>query len=165
LAELVHHAVELQAGAWPTLQIEADLEAAGGLYLDCDAEKISQALTNVLQNAAQAILDAGGTDDGPPGQPVISISAVRGEHELALEVADNGPGFPPGERQRFLEPYVTTKAKGTGLGLAIVHKIMEEHSGRVELDRSEAGGALVRLVFPADRIVKERPRRDERRAG
>jgi two-component system, NtrC family, nitrogen regulation sensor histidine kinase NtrY len=95
---------------------------------------------------------------------VISISASRTEHELAISVADNGPGFPPGERQRFLEPYVTTKAKGTGLGLAIVHKIMEEHSGRVELDQSALGGALVRLVFPADRIVKDRQRRGERRA-
>ena len=80
-------------------------------------------------------------------------------------IADNGPGFPPGERQRLLEPYVTTKAKGTGLGLAIVHKIMEEHGGRVELDQSDAGGALVRLVFPADRIVNDRKDRGQRRAG
>ncbi|MEZ5859367.1 MAG: ATP-binding protein [Geminicoccaceae bacterium] len=62
---------------------------------------------------------------------------LRGDHELAILVADNGSGFPAGERQRFLEPYVTTRAKGTGLGLAIVHKIMEEHAGRVELDNSE----------------------------
>jgi two-component system nitrogen regulation sensor histidine kinase NtrY len=95
---------------------------------------------------------------------VISITAARGEHELRLDVADNGPGFPPGERQRLLEPYVTTKAKGTGLGLAIVHKILEEHTGRVELDESEWGGARVRLVFPAERIVPGRQRRGERRA-
>ena len=165
LSELVNQAVELQAGAWPALDVQVDLENGAGLYLDCDAEKVSQALTNVLQNAAQAMADAGRDGVGPAAAPVISISVVRGEHELALEVADNGPGFPPGERHRFLEPYVTTKVKGTGLGLAIVHKIMEEHTGRVELDRSDAGGALVRLVFPAERIVKDRPRRDQRRAG
>jgi len=165
LSELVNHAVELQAGAWPALEVLVELEEGVGLYLDCDAEKVSQALTNVLQNAAQAMADAERDGVGSAVAPVISIRVVRGEHELALEVADNGPGFPAGERHRFLEPYVTTKVKGTGLGLAIVHKIMEEHSGRVELDRSDAGGALVRLVFPAERIVKDRPRRDQRRAG
>ena len=182
LAELVHHAVELQAGAWPALEVELDLQELSGIYLDCDAEKISQALNNVLQNAAQALQDSRAANDpgsdsvggvpvssrdggGPAATPVITITATRGEHELELDVADNGPGFPPGERQRFLEPYVTTKTKGTGLGLAIVHKIMEEHSGRVELDQSVEGGALVRLVFPADRIVKDRKDRGERRAG
>jgi nitrogen fixation/metabolism regulation signal transduction histidine kinase len=49
---------------------------------------------------------------------------------------------------RLLEPYATTRAKGTGLGLAIVRKIMEEHSGRVELADGSEGGALVRLAFP-----------------
>jgi two-component system nitrogen regulation sensor histidine kinase NtrY len=182
LAELVHHAVELQEGAWPGLTIEVNLNDVAGIYLDCDAEKISQALNNVLQNAAQATMEsrpattaaagagdrgpppASGEGDGPPPPPVISVTALRSEHELELAVADNGPGFPPGERQRYLEPYVTTKAKGTGLGLAIVHKIMEEHTGRVELDQSATGGALVRLVFPAERIVKDRQPRGERRA-
>jgi two-component system nitrogen regulation sensor histidine kinase NtrY len=184
LAELVHHAVELQAGAWPALGLKVDLSGVADLYLDCDAEKISQTLNNVLQNAAQALMESRAANDtrldagggpvsgggagvegvGPPSPPVISITASRNEHELAIAVADNGPGFPPGERQRFLEPYVTTKAKGTGLGLAIVHKIMEEHNGRVELDQSGLGGALVRLVFPADRIVKSRQRQGERRA-
>jgi two-component system, NtrC family, nitrogen regulation sensor histidine kinase NtrY len=185
LADLVHHAVELQDSAWPALRIDVQLDDVADIYLDCDAEKISQTLNNLLQNAAQALMEgqaandsgqqsglglttgdpAGGLEgDSPPPAPVISISASRTEHELAISIADNGPGFPPGERQRFLEPYVTTKAKGTGLGLAIVHKIMEEHSGRVELDQSALGGALVRLVFPADRIVKDRQRRGERRA-
>lgn len=161
LAELVHHAAELQSSAWPDLAINIDLGEASHVYLDCDAEKISQALNNLLQNAAQALADhrqGRGDGDGHEDSPVIDISAVRGEHELDLLVQDNGPGFPPGERQRFLEPYVTTKAKGTGLGLAIVHKIMEEHGGRVELDEGELGGARVRLIFPAERIVAGRQR-------
>ncbi len=184
LAELVHHAVELQEGAWPALRVQVALGDSAAIYLDCDAEKISQTLNNLLQNAAQALMEGraandlgaeganagpakaipGAEGDGPASPPVISITATRNDRELTIEVADNGPGFPPGERQRLLEPYVTTKAKGTGLGLAIVHKIMEEHSGRVELDQSGLGGALVRLVFPADRIVKDRQRQGERRA-
>jgi two-component system, NtrC family, nitrogen regulation sensor histidine kinase NtrY len=174
LGELVHHAVELQASAWPGLRIDVAIADLADIYLDCDAEKISQTLNNLLQNAAQAVMEGRAANDseisgrvegdGPAAPAVISITAARGEHEFAINVADNGPGFPPGERQRFLEPYVTTKAKGTGLGLAIVHKIMEEHNGRVELDQSALGGALVRLVFPADRIVKNRQKLGERRA-
>ena len=73
---------------------------------------------------------------------------MRAETAVLIEVEDNGPGF-PSDRERLFEPYVTTRAKGTGLGLAIVKKIMEEHGGSVELLAGEAGGALVRLDFPA----------------
>jgi len=170
LAELVHHAVELQTGAWPELKVTVDLGEAAHVYLDCDAEKMSQALNNLLQNAAQALADSRargdlGNDDGHSHTPVINIGSSRGEHELDLIVQDNGPGFPPGDRQRFLEPYVTTKAKGTGLGLAIVHKIMEEHGGRVELDEGELGGARVKLIFPAERIVSSRQRQGRASSG
>jgi two-component system nitrogen regulation sensor histidine kinase NtrY len=163
LAALVQHAADLQQSARPELRLTVDLGDSAGLYLDCDGEKISQALTNVLQNAVQAVEEsaAGADQEGggsPAPVPVVEVTVLRGDHELAILVADNGSGFPAGERQRFLEPYVTTRAKGTGLGLAIVHKIMEEHAGRVELDNSELGGALVRLVFPAERIVEGRPR-------
>lgn len=177
LSELVHHAVALQTDAWPELEVDVDLGAASHVYLDCDAEKISQAFNNLLQNASQALAEHrerdgadGPNADGPnaDGQdhpPVINISVTRGEHELDLVVQDNGPGFPPGDRQRLLEPYVTTKAKGTGLGLAIVHKIMEEHGGRVELGEGELGGARVRLIFPAERIVSSHNRQGGARSG
>ena len=81
---------------------------------------------------------------------------------MLIEVEDNGPGF-PSDRERLFEPYVTTRAKGTGLGLAIVKKIMEEHGGSVELLAGEAGGALVRLDFPA-RPADRGPRRLEPQA-
>ncbi len=71
-----------------------------------------------------------------------------------IEVVDNGMGLPSENRQRLLEPYMTTPEKGTGLGLAIVGKIMEEHGGGVELlDSPEVAkggrGAMVRLWFQA----------------
>ena len=70
---------------------------------------------------------------------------------------DNGVGLPKENRNRLLEPYVTTREKGTGLGLAIVGRILEEHGGRIELrDASEkiAGerGAWMRLRFAAERV-------------
>src|SRR5205085_11571436 len=84
----------------------------------------------------------------------ISVTA-RGDGEtIVIDVVDNGIGFPKANRQRLLEPYVTTREKGTGLGLAIVAKIIEEHGGRIELLDAPAvahgvSGALVRVTLPA----------------
>ena len=66
----------------------------------------------------------------------------------AIDVIDNGRGFPTENRQRLLEPYVTTRSEGTGLGLPIVAKIMEDHGGGIELlDAPEGPGAYVRLYM------------------
>ena len=69
---------------------------------------------------------------------------------------DNGIGLPKENRNRLLEPYVTTREKGTGLGLAIVGRILEEHGGGIELrDAAEKfpgeRGAWMRLRFTAER--------------
>ena len=62
---------------------------------------------------------------------------------------DNGKGFPAMNRQRLLEPYMTTRSDGTGLGLPIVAKIIEDHGGRLELlDAPSGRGACVRLIVP-----------------
>ena len=150
LNEIVRHALFLQQSAWPAVRFERDLPDPPQ-RLACDADKVGQALTNLLQNAVQALTEAAPAGDGE--MATLAVTArVRAEAEsVVIEIEDNGPGFPLPERHRLLEPYVTTRAKGTGLGLAIVHKIMEEHGGRVELASGTSGGALARLVFPAYR--------------
>jgi two-component system nitrogen regulation sensor histidine kinase NtrY len=79
-----------------------------------------------------------------------------------VSVTDNGKGLPRENRQRLLEPYMTTRDKGTGLGLAIVKKIVEDHGGRLELHDAPAefhggGGAMIRFVLPlsTDRGAEE----------
>ena len=125
----------------------------------CDLRQVGQALTNLLQNAADSI-------DGRPPPPVgslpsgiIEVRIVAGEHQVRIVVTDNGKGLPENERDRLTEPYVTTRDKGTGLGLAIVKKIMEDHDGDLTLEDSGAGGARVTLSFAAPettaRSVKE----------
>ena len=97
---------------------------------------------------------------------------------IHVDVIDNGRGLPRQNRQKLLEPYMTTREKGTGLGLAIVRKVMEDHAGALELhdapdDFHNGIGALVRLVFPARggagvsdaRITKEEPETDAARPG
>src|SRR5690606_5203664 len=84
----------------------------------------------------------------------IRIRARRHGGSLVVDVMDNGKGLPRENRQRLLEPYMTTREKGTGLGLAIVKKVVEDHGGRLELHDAPAAfhgvrDALIRMVFPA----------------
>jgi len=116
-----------------------------------DSRLIGQALGNVIKNAAEAI-EAAEFEDGQKG--VIRIRAVKARGLIAVDVIDNGKGLPRENRQRLLEPYMTTREKGTGLGLAIVKKIVEDHGGRLELHDAPADfhggrGAMIRMILPA----------------
>ncbi|MDQ0393036.1 two-component system nitrogen regulation sensor histidine kinase NtrY [Labrys monachus] len=117
-----------------------------------DRRLLSQAVTNIVKNATEAIT---GLPEAlrEPGQ--ITVSVVRDGTNVAVQVIDNGIGLPKENRQKLLEPYVTTREKGTGLGLAIVGKIMEEHGGGIELldapsVASGGHGAMMRLWLPTD---------------
>ncbi|CAO3420299.1 ATP-binding protein [Azospirillum doebereinerae] len=148
--DLVRQAVFLQSSAHSgKIRFDARLPS-GPLTLACDSRQISQALTNLLQNAADAIEGRGVPADGsplPPGE--ISIAVAGDAETVTVTVEDNGKGLPTDEqRDRLTEPYVTTRAKGTGLGLAIVKKIMEDHGGVLTLEDREGGGARVTLVIP-----------------
>ena len=118
--------------------------------MECDGRLISQALTNVLKNAVEAIGAREAAGDDAPGAIAANLE-VNGEH-LTFRITDNGIGLPREHRHRLTEPYVTTRAKGTGLGLAIVRKIMEDHGGEIRLaDLGEDAGAEVQLILPLRR--------------
>ncbi len=109
-----------------------------------DRRLISQALTNIVKNATEGVAAVEGANG--PGRIDVSISLS--EDIAAIDVVDNGRGFPTENRQRLLEPYVTTRSEGTGLGLPIVAKIMEDHGGGIELLDAPGGpGAYVRLFL------------------
>lgn len=111
-----------------------------GPTLICDRRQIGQALTNIVKNAVEAI-EATGRGDG------TIVMEVREEGGRAIiTVADNGVGL-PAERDRIVEPYITTRARGTGLGLAIVKKIVEEHFGTMLFADRPDGGTLVTISF------------------
>ncbi|MFC6486802.1 sensor histidine kinase NtrY-like [Nitratireductor sp. GCM10026969] len=117
-----------------------------------DTRLMSQAFGNVIKNAAEAIEAAQREDAARKG--VIRIVARRRGERIEVLVIDNGKGLPRENRQRLLEPYMTTREKGTGLGLAIVKKIVEDHGGRLELHDAPADfhggvGAMIRMVLPA----------------
>lgn len=156
LGELVRRTVFLQSNARAGARFETDIPAEPVL-LRLDAGQVGQALTNLLQNALDAIEGREGSDLPPPHVAVRLSRDAQGRTVVA--VADNGRGLPKNDRDRLTEPYMTTRAKGTGLGLAIVKKIMEDHGGTVLLADRPGGGAIVSLVFPsearADSIASE----------
>ena len=116
-----------------------------------DRRLVTQALTNITKNATEGIA-ALPEGEREPGRIEIVLTAEP-DGVAVIDVIDNGKGFPTENRQRLLEPYMTTRADGTGLGLAIVAKIFEDHGGGIELldasvDGRHARGARVRVYFP-----------------
>jgi two-component system nitrogen regulation sensor histidine kinase NtrY len=153
VAETVRQVVFLMRVAHPDIDIEVELPA-DTMPARFDRRLISQALTNIVKNATEAIgaVPAAELDRGR-----IAVSAQRDGKDVVIDVIDNGIGLPKENRSRLLEPYVTTREKGTGLGLAIVGRILEEHGGHIELrDASEkipgARGAWMQLRFAAEAI-------------
>jgi two-component system nitrogen regulation sensor histidine kinase NtrY len=149
LAETVKQVVFLQRVGNPDIEIVAETPS-GPVSADFDRRLLSQALTNIVKNACEAVGAVPGIE---PGQGRIAVTLSADDDDVAVEVVDNGIGLPAENRHRLLEPYMTTREKGTGLGLAIVRKIMEDHGGGIELldapaEAANRRGALVRLSFP-----------------
>jgi two-component system nitrogen regulation sensor histidine kinase NtrY len=142
VVDIVKRTVELQRAGYPGIRF-AVVAPDEPIELACDGRKLAQALTNVIQNAAQAIGEAG-VEAGR-----VTTTVAREGPEIRIAVADNGPGWPEADPHRLTEPYVTARRHGTGLGLAIVKRSMDEHGGRLLLAAPAEGGATVTLAFAA----------------
>jgi two-component system nitrogen regulation sensor histidine kinase NtrY len=148
VADTVRQAVFLMRVGHPDIDIEAEIKEEP-MRAQFDRRLISQALTNIIKNATEAI------EAVPPeqlGKGRIDVIAARDNEDIVIDVIDNGIGLPKVSRARLLEPYVTTREKGTGLGLAIVGRVLEDHGGRIELNdaadiRPGQRGAWMRLRF------------------
>jgi two-component system nitrogen regulation sensor histidine kinase NtrY len=148
VADTVRQTVFLMRVGHPEIDIEADIKHEP-MRAQFDRRLISQALTNIIKNATEAI------EAVPPetlGKGRIEVVAARDGDDIIIDVIDNGIGLPKVARARLLEPYVTTREKGTGLGLAIVGRVLEDHGGKLELNdasaiRPGARGAWMRLRF------------------
>ena len=143
LVDIARQAVFLHEVAHPAVKFTIYHDDPGP-QLVCDRRQMGQALTNIVKNAVEAVearTEAAGASDG---MVAVSISEVLGR--VAITVADNGIGL-PAERERIVEPYMTTRARGTGLGLAIVKKIVEEHLGQIGFSDRPGGGTLVTIIL------------------
>ena len=146
VGRIAREALMLQKTARPQIAWHTDIPEQGPMA-PCDRRLMRQALTNLLQNATDAVAMHEG--DHGDGGGTIGLSVQSDETEVRIIVTDNGVGLPQEDRARLTEPYVTHKPKGTGLGLAIVKKIMEDHAGRLTLDdRPDGPGAVATLILP-----------------
>ena len=129
MADTVRQAAFLMRVGHSEIEIDAEV-AEDPMPARFDRRLISQALTNLIKNATEAIAAVAPAE---LGKGEIKVFAARDGGDIVIDVIDNGIGLPKENRSRLLEPYVTTREKGTGLGPAIVGRIVEDHGGSIEL--------------------------------
>lgn len=152
LAELIDSVILLNRRALKKRGIEIINMASGGaVALTADADQINQVLTNLIQNAAEAI------KPGEGGQ--IVIQAANGGGMVMLTVSDNGTGIAPSDEEKLFEPFYSTKTEGPGmgLGLSISRQIILNHGGEIKAEPNPEGGTIVRVVLPAPATIKTLP--------
>ena len=138
IVAILNQAVTLQQAGQPNVTFHIDIPDQV-IPLSLDATMISQALTNLIKNAGEAIATRIEKGVSLDLTPAISISLTDLDTQVSITISDNGIGLPQ-DRAKLFEPYVTTRDKGTGLGLPIVKKIIEEHGGVLRLDDAEPIG-------------------------
>lgn len=147
LVDIARQTMFLHEVAHPAIRFVLEHEEPGPTLV-CDRRQLGQALTNVVKNAVEAVE---AVEANAAAEVTTTLSASQ--EQVTITVADTGIGL-PAERERIVEPYMTTRARGTGLGLAIVKKIVEEHLGTIGFDDRPGGGTIVTLSFDS-RLLAE----------
>ncbi len=153
IVALARDAILLQQTGQPGVRIVAELPDEP-LIGEIDATMMSQALTNLIKNAGEAIETLKEKGAPPDLDPQIHVTVSAVPRGCQITISDNGIGLPE-DRARLFEPYVTTRDEGTGLGLPIVKKIIEEHGGTLALedapvfDGQSHFGAMAVIRLPA----------------
>lgn len=150
LTDIVGHAVFLFEVAHTSIKFNFEHDGSAP-QLICDRRQLGQAMTNILKNAAESIEERMKASD-VSGE--IDVKMTVDGDTLQVSFRDNGLGL-PADRDRILEPYVTTRSTGSGLGLAIVKKIVEEHFADISFNDADGGGALVTLTFSPEIVASK----------
>ncbi|MEQ8330341.1 MAG: HAMP domain-containing sensor histidine kinase [Longimicrobiales bacterium] len=159
LADEVREAVEAFRPLLPESRGRLECEVAPGLVAEVHPDSIRQVLLNYLDNAVRY---------GARGQ-TIRVRGERHDGMVRLLVDDQGPGVPPGERERIFEPFhrgngpVGTSVAGSGIGLSVVREIALCHGGEARVEDAPGGGARFVLEIPAADTAH--PRHFDRRRG
>jgi signal transduction histidine kinase len=138
LKELIENclsSVQQATGASSRIKTDLQLDA---IEAALDEVLMRQALTNVIQNAVEAM----------PGEGTLSLRSVKALHELRITVGDTGEGIATEAIKKIFLPFFTTKDKGVGMGLALAHKVITAHGGRVEVASRQGKGTTFTMILP-----------------
>jgi len=139
-----HNLGELANQSASMLRIQAEKKNielichADNIFVDCDAEQMTQVFLNLLLNAIQVL----------PENGKIELTVKQLPGYVQVLVADNGPGIAPDFRKQVFDPFFTKRAGGIGLGLAVVRQIVLAHHGEISVHQSQMGGAEFRVLLP-----------------
>ena len=111
-------------------------------WLPLDREQMKRVFINLLDNAIEAM--------GRRGEVSLRTEHLPHLGLVRVEVADDGPGIPPDDREKLFLPYFSTKKRGTGLGLAIVNRIVADHHGGIRVEDNTPRGARFVIDLPAE---------------
>jgi signal transduction histidine kinase len=114
-------------------------QANGGAVIVTDGDRVLQIISNLLANAFRWTPDGGRID--------LELESQNGD--VAVAVADSGPGISAEEAERIFRPFWSRDGGGTGLGLAIAHELANALGGRIEFDSTVGHGSRFQLVLPA----------------
>ena len=117
------------------------MEMEGEAWVECVPEELHQAISNLVQNAIEAVPEEGGR---------VVVGGERLPDQVILRVSDNGPGISAEDRARIFTPFFTRKApgKGMGLGLTIVWRVVHALGGTVSVDSEPGHGATFSIRLP-----------------
>jgi signal transduction histidine kinase len=138
LRALAEDVVETYRGLAQQKQVELVVEPGPPVELECDRDKVKQALMSLVHNAVDA---------SPEGEQVALT--LGGDRERArISVLDRGPGVPQESLARIVEPGVTTKPDGSGLGLTLARALVQQHGGDLRLENRGDGGFAAQVELP-----------------
>jgi len=117
---------------------------AGGARVSFDADRLRRVVINLVDNAVQAF----GEPEAKEAAPRIVVRTLASDHDIILEIEDNGPGIARDNLAKVFEPLFSTKSFGTGLGLPMVKQIVEQHDGHIALASTPGQGTCVKIRLP-----------------
>jgi signal transduction histidine kinase len=122
------------------------VDLAAGIEVPLDPERFQRVMTNLTDNACQAMLEINEPGDNAP--LILSIQSEPVDRQLKITISDTGPGISPDVLPHILEPLYSTKGFGVGLGLSVVQDIVKQHQGKLEINSEIGVGTQVVIWLP-----------------
>ena len=122
-------------------KVTAGIISTGTHFAMCDPRKMERVFYNLLLNSCQSVQTRGGH---------VSVTVENSHSHLEIRIIDDGPGLDASIRDKVFHPFVSHgKENGTGLGLTIAEKIVQDHSGQLEVEQSAPGCTVMRITLPS----------------